>query len=119
MGSAACDNVIDPEELPGDAEFEPNETNNHFVGAHGSHIGRYGSCTTIASSPHGNVGRNLQMAAVSRALHSVAVVAGPKGGPGKQDVLFNEKCGVAAPGIATTRMETISAIAEYDREGNL
>ena len=30
IDSAACDNVINPEELPSDAEFEPNETGKHF-----------------------------------------------------------------------------------------
>ena len=60
------------------------------------------------------------MAAVSRALHSADTVAGPRGGPGKQDILFNnEKCYVAAPGVVKKLMETLTAVAEYDREGNL
>jgi hypothetical protein len=47
-------------------------------------------------------------------------VAGPKGGPGKQDILFNnEMCYVVAPGVVKKIMESISAIAEYEREGNL
>ena len=120
MDSAAADHVIDPEELPSDATFEPKTTNNHFVGANDSHIERYGSCKTICSSKLGKVGCNWQMAAVSRALHSVGIVAGPKGGPGKQDILFNnEKCYVVAPGVVKKLMETLTAVAEYDREGNL
>ena len=62
------------------------------------------------------------MAEVPRALHSVGIVAGPKGGPSmaKQDILFNnDKCYVVAPGIVRKIMETINAVAEYDREGNL
>ena len=43
MDSAACDNVINPEELPSDAEFEPNVNGKHFTGANDSHIERYGS----------------------------------------------------------------------------
>ena len=120
MDSAACANVIGPEELPSDAEFEPNETGKHFVGANNSPIERFGSCKTVMSSPLGKVGCNWQLAAVSRALHSVGVVAGPKGGPGKQDILFNnEMCYVVAPGVVKKIMESISAIAEYEREGNL
>ena len=120
LDSAACDNVIDPKELPEDAEFEENETNKHFKGANDSHIERFGSCKTVMTSPKGRVGCNWQMAAVSRALHSVGIVAGPKGGPGKQDILFNnEKAYVVAPGIVKKLMETLSAVAEYDREGNL
>ena len=30
LDSAACDNVIDPKELPQDAEFEPDENDKHF-----------------------------------------------------------------------------------------
>ena len=120
MGSAASANVINPDELPSDAVYEPNEDNKHFVGANDSFIERYGSCKTIMSSPHGDVGCNWQMAAVSRALHSVGIVAGPKGGPGKQDILFNnEKCYVVAPGIVAKIMEHCKAVAEYDREGDL
>jgi hypothetical protein len=120
IDSAACDNVVDPKELPEDADFEENESGKHLKGANDSHIERYGSCKTVMSSKHGRVGCNWQMAAVSRALHSVGIVAGPKGGPGKQDILFNnEKCYVVAPGIVKKLMETLSAVAEYDREGNL
>ena len=62
----------------------------------------------------------MEITDVSRPPHSVAIVTGPKGGPGKQDVLFNnEKCFVVAPGVVTKIMEIFSAVAEYDREGNL
>jgi hypothetical protein len=120
LDSAACDNVINPEELPSDAEYEPNETNKHFVGANESPIERYGSCKTIMKSKHGKVGCNWQMAAVSRALHSVGIVAGPKGGPGKQDILFdNDHAYVVAPGVVKQIMKFLTPVAEYDREGNL
>ncbi len=60
------------------------------------------------------------MAAVSRALHSVGIVAGPTGGPGKRDIPFNnDKAYVVAPGIVKKIMEHCKAIAEYDRGGNL
>ncbi len=120
MDSAAADHVLDPEGLPGDAEFEPNTTKNHFVGADDSHTARLGSCKTTMKICSARVGCNWQLAAVSRALHSVGVVCGPKVGPAKQDVLFNnEKCYVVAPGVVKNIMETISAIAEYERDGNL
>ena len=120
MDSAACDNVIGPEDLPEDAEYEPNETGKHFVGANDSHIERYGACNTVMKSQHGATGCRWQMAAVSRALHSVGVVTGPKDGPGKQDVIFNNrKCYVVAPGVVDRIMEKLKPVAEYDREGNL
>ena len=69
------------------------------------------------SSKHGGVGCNWQMAAVSRALHSAAVVAGPKGGPGKQDILINnDKAYVVAPGIVEKLMGKLTPIAEFDRD---
>ena len=72
------------------------------------------------SSQHGDVGCNWQMAGVSRALHSVAVVAGPKNGPAKQDILINnEKAYVVAPGVVSRLMEKLKPVAEYEREGNL
>jgi hypothetical protein len=38
----------------------------------------------------------------------------------KQDILFNnDKCYVVAPGVVRKIMETLKAVAEYDREGNL
>ena len=53
-------------------------------------------------------------------MHSVAVVAGPKDVPGKQDILFdNEKCYVVAPGVVKKLMKTLNAVAEYNREGDL
>ena len=120
MDSAACDNVIDPAELPKDAEYEENLDDKHFVGANNSPIERFGSCKTVMSSKLGKVGCTWQMAAVPRALHCVGIVAGPKGGPGKQDILFNnEECYVVAPGIVKKIMDHCKAVAEYDREGNL
>ena len=120
MDSAAADHVIDPEELLADAEFGPNTTNTHFVGANDSRIERFGPCKTTMKGEHGRVGCNWPLAAVPRAVHSVGVVCGPKIGPAKQDVLFNnEKCYVVAPGIVAKIMEHCRAVAEYDREGNL
>ena len=56
---------------------------------------------------------------VTRALHSVSKVCGKPAAP-KQDVLFNaEKCYVVPPGVVAKIMETIKAVAEYDRLGGL
>ena len=101
-------------------EFEPNETDEHFVGANDSVIERYGTCATILTGEQGSVGCEWDMANVTRPLHSVAKVAGPKGGPGKQDVLFdNDDCYVVAPGVVKAIMKHIAAVAHYERDGNL
>ncbi len=120
MDSAAVDNVIHPDELPGDMEYEPNTSGQHFRGANNAHIENFGSCRTRLTSARGDVGCDWRMADVSRPLHSVAKVTGPKGGRGKQDVLFdNDKCFVVAPGTVKKIMKSIQAVAEYEREGNL
>ena len=57
---------------------------------------------------------------MTRALHSVAKVAGPKGGPGKQDVLFNNNIFVVVPpGVVGEILKKIKPVMGYDREGNL
>ena len=59
------------------------------------------------------------MADVSRALHSVAKVTGPKSGPGKQDVLFdNEVCVVVPPGNVKEILKRIKPVIRYERQGN-
>ncbi len=122
MDSGACDNVIDPDDLPDDCVITPDTTGKHFRGAHDSIIENCGDVGTILESDLGAIGCGWKAAAVSRPLHSVSKVAGPPGGikNSKQDILFNnEKCYVVAPGVVKKIMESISAIAEYEREGNL
>ena len=120
MDSAAVDNVLHPRELPGDSEPEPNLTGRHFGGAQGSRIDKYGSCDTRLESKHGTVGCHWQLADVTRPSHSVAKVTGPKEGPGKQDVLFNNKrCVVVPPGTVDRILKQVKPVTEHERTGNL
>jgi hypothetical protein len=120
LDSGSVDNVIHPRELPRDADPVPNETDSHFVGANNSRIEKFGTCTTCLESECGQVGCDWQLADVTRPLHSVSKVAGPKDGPGKQDVLFsNKKAVVVPPGIVEEILKRVRPIAEYEREGNL
>ena len=120
MDSAAVNNVIHPEELPQSVEYTPNEIGKHFVGANNAHIENFGACQTLLTSKHGDVGCDWCLVDVTRPLHSVAKVIGPKEGPGKQDVLFdNERCVVVAPGTVKKIMQHLKPVAEYEREGNL
>ncbi len=120
MVSGAVRNVIHPKNLPHDAEPKPNDTGRHFVGANNTTIERYGTCETILETPLGAVGCNWDLADVTRPLHSVSTVTGPIEGPGKQDVLFNNRlCVVVPPGVVDKILETIKPVMKYDREGNL
>ena len=112
--------MIHPKNLPHDAEPKPNDTGRHFVGANNTTIERYGTCETILETPLGAVGCNWDLADVTRPLHSVSTVTGPIEGPGKQDVLFNNRlCVVVPPGVVDKILETIKPVMKYDREGNL
>ena len=120
MDSAACDNVIGPDELPQDAEIIPNTSGKHFVGANNSPIEKYGTAAVILASEDTKVSCDFAVSDVGRALHSVAKVTGPKGGPGKQDVLFdNDQCVVMPPGLVKKILEKVKPIMRYEREGNL
>ncbi len=75
---------------------------------------------TELEGEHGSIGCDWDLADVSRALHSVSKVAGPYEGPGKQDIVFNNKrCVVVPPGVLGAIMKHVKAVAEYKREGNL
>ena len=122
MDSAAVDNVVHPNDLPASIEYVPNTSDsNHFVGANNSKIENFGTCKTRLTAPGMDVDCDWTMANVTRALHSVAQVAGPKGaGNAKQDILFdNDNCFVVPPGIVKRIMQVITAVATYEREGNL
>ena len=120
MDSAAVDHVIHPRDLPADVEYVPNTTGRHFIGANDAHIEKYGSCKTVLTSTDTSVGCHWQMADVNRALHSVARVTGPRDGPGKQDVLFdNEVCVVVPPGTVKEILKRIKPLMRYERQGNL
>ena len=67
-----------------------------------------------------SVGCQWQMADVNRALRSVARGTGPKDGPGKQDVLFDNKvCVVVPPDAAKEFLKRIKPVMRDQREGNL
>ena len=120
VDSGSVANVMHPKDLPKDAVPEPNTTGAHFTGAGGEVIEKFGTCLTELESEHGKVGCDWDLAEVNRALHSVSKICGPKGTPGKQDVLFNNgRCVVVPPGVLEAVMKHVRAIAEYKREGNL
>jgi hypothetical protein len=122
MDSGACDNVIDPDDLPDGCHIEPNVSGKHFRGANDNVIENFGDVETILESELGAIGCGWKAAAVSRPLHSVSKVAGPPGGikNSKQDVLFNNDiCVVVPPGIVAEILKRVTPVAQYAREGNL
>ena len=123
MDSGACRHVINPEDLPPGAVPAGNPTGKVFHGANNSPIRRYGKVVTAmrnTSTTQGPVAVPWEAADVSRPLNSVSQTAGPKDGPGLQDVLFNNKtCYVVPPGTVERIMKEIKAIAEYPRNGDL
>ena len=123
MDSGACRHVINPEDLPPGSVPAGNPDGKVFHGANNSPIRRYGKVVTAmrnASTAQGPVAVPWEAADVSRPLNSVSQTAGPKDGPGLQDVLFNNKtCYVVPAGTVERIMREIKAIAEYPRQGDL
>ena len=119
--SGAVTNVINPSELP--AGCVPTGANGeHFVGASGEHIERYGEVDTVVSSRHGKVACTWQAADVTRALHSISKVTGPEHGPGVHEVLFTNKRAVVVPAgfvEEILKQAKVVPLLEYHRKGNL
>ena len=118
--SGAVKHVIHPKTLPSNIKITPNHSGQHFSGANGAEIEKFGWCTTKLSGKRGDVKCDWSLADVNRPLHSVTQIAGSIEGLGKNDVLFNNRRGVVVPpGVVDAIMQHIDAIAEYPREGNL
>ena len=98
----------------------PNTAGNHFSGAGGEVIEKFGECMTTLEGQHGQVGCRWNVADVTRPLHSVSQIAGPYEDDGQLDVLFNNKrCVVVPPGVVEAAMKQCSPVAAYHRDRNL
>ena len=117
--SGAVDNVIHPNDLP--SGCVPSGANGeHFIGASGEHIERFGQVDTVITGSNGKVSCNWQCADVTRALHSISKVTGPEQGPGVHEVLFTNKRAVVVPaGFVEEILKRVAPIFEYQRRGNL
>ena len=92
----------------------------HFVGANDAHIEAYGGCDTLMTIREGPMACKYQVADVARTLRSVSRTTGPADGPGRYDVLFNNRLGVVVPaGIVDGILEKIQPIMQYDWRGDL
>ena len=120
IDSGAVRHTINPKDLPSGSDITPNTNGKHFVGADGGFIERYGSCKTIMEGECGRAGCEWQAADVTKALHSVSTTCGSPDGPGKYDVLFNNREGVIVPpGVVERILATVKPLARYKREGGL
>ena len=117
--SGAVTHVIHPNQLP--AGCVPTGANNdHFTGAGGEHIERFGEVDTILTGSHSSTKCAWDCADVSRALHSIAKITGPADGEGNHEVLFTNRRAVVVPaGFVEKILEQTSPILEYNRVGNL
>jgi hypothetical protein len=119
--TGAVDNVIGVEDLPAGAVPSGNKDGKHFVGAGGDTIERYGEIDTLIKGKHGEMTCGWQVADVTRALHSISKVTGPKElEQGYHEVLFTNKKGVVVPpGFVEEILKRVTPILEYEREGGL
>ncbi len=120
MDSGSVANVTHPITIPDGTNVAPNTSGENFSGAGGETIIKHGSCLTMMTGQHGQVGCQWQVADVTRPLNSVSQVTGPYDGPGEHDVLFNNQtCVVVPPGIVKQILQQVKPLAEYPRDGNL
>ena len=121
IDSAAVDNVIGEEDIPGGVTVTPNTTGRHFVGANNAQIKNHGTCKTVMRDKNQKeIACRWRVADVNRPLHAVCQVTGPEEGNGEHDVLFsNKKCVVVPPGVVDKILEKIKPITEYTRKGGL
>ena len=117
--SGAVTHVLHPSQLP--AGCVPTGANNdHFTGAGGEHIERFGEVDTTLTSSHGATSCAWDCADVSRALHSIAKITGPEHGDGVHEVLFTNRRAVVVPaGFVDKILQRTTPILEYNRTGNL
>ena len=79
MDSGAAASVIHPKDMPQDAEVEGEECEDFYTNASGGKIKRYGTSNTIMKPAHGQeCTMDWNLAAVSRALHSVSSTCCPR-----------------------------------------
>ena len=69
--------VIHPNQLPA-GRVPTGASNDHFTGAGGEHIERFGEVDTVLTGSHGATACAWDCADVSRALHSIAKVTDPE-----------------------------------------
>ena len=94
--SGAVTHVIHPNQLPAGC-VPTGASNDHFTGAGGEHIERFGEVDTVLTSSHGPTACAWDCADVSRALHSIAKVTGPEHGEGVHEVVFTNRRAVVVP----------------------
>ena len=120
IDSGAVRSVAHPAAMPTGIKITPNPDGKHFSGAGGEPIERFGECETLLTGSDSQINGRWSLADVSRPLHSVSQITGPRDGDGNQDVLFNNKiCVVVPPGVVEAVMRQIKPVARYHREGGL
>ncbi len=119
IDSGCVAHTANPANIPGNVNVikpeDPKKLGN-FVGAGGHTIKRYGKATVELEADDGGViGNTFQVAAVTRPLHSVSVVA-----DANHEVLFTKGEATVVPeGSLSKYLMYIKAVAKYQRKGGL
>ena len=117
--SSAVTHVIHPSQLPAGC-VPTGATGDHFTGADGEHIKRFGEVDTVLTGSYGPEACAWDCADVTRKLRSISKVAGPEHGEGVREVLFRNRHAVVVPaGFVEKILEQVALIFEYNRVGNL
>ena len=113
--SGAVTHVIHPSQLPAGC-VPTGATGDHFTGAGGEHIERFGEVDTVLTGSYGPAACAWDCADVTRALHSVAKVIGPEHGEGVREVLFTNRRAVVVPAsFVEDILKRVTFVLEYNR----
>ena len=114
--SGSCAHVVGPDQVPSTVEIKKSPECKNFTGAGGDGIKNHGKAeVTLVKEDGGMINNVVQVAEVTRALHSTGLICDTK-----KEVLFTETEAVVVPAGSLSRfLGTIKRLAEYKRKGGL
>ena len=114
--SGSVVHVVPPEELPANVKVVKAKNSKDFRGAGGDGIKNHGKAEVELETEEGKVVNNVvQVAEVTRALHSTGVICDTQ-----KEVLFTDTEAVVVPkGTLSKFLGAIQRVATYKRKGGL
>ena len=114
--SGSVVHVVPPEELPANVKVVKAKNSKDFRGAGGDGIKNHGKAEIEIETEDGKIINNVvQVAEVTRALHSTGVICDTK-----KEVLFTDEEAVVVPkGTLSKFLGAMQRIATYKRKGGL
>ena len=109
----ACAQVVGPDQVPSIMEIEQTPDCKNFTGAGGDGIKNHGRAgVTLVTGGGKNINNVVQVADVTRALHSIGLICDTK-----KEVLFTDTEAVVVPAGALSKfLRSLEKVATYKRK---